>query len=483
MSFYKKHYVLALIATGMLAGCQHQQRPFADAASNAANLQAAWVELGDNGQAMARVLTRFGTAKGGNALCPLLTVDGASTRMSLRVAAGTLPLRPTASAVADSKPSVFPLSVCEASLPANARQASVAGRPLPLPKAEPQRILVLADTGCRMKKADNAFQACNDTAAWPLTTTVATATGFEPDLVLHIGDYHYRENPCPADIDGCRDSPWGYGWDAWEADFFKPAAPLLAKAAWIFVRGNHEECKRAGQGWFRFLDPRPYDDARSCNDPVNDEQANYSEPYAVTLGAGSQLIVFDSSKANKIALKPEDPQFQIYQKQFKTVAALAGKAGISTSIFTDHHPILAFSPVVGTQMVPGNRSLQSVMRSLNGLAYYPPGIQLALHGHVHAFQAIDFASSHPATIVSGNGGDNIEVALPDPLPIGSAPAEGTVVEKIAQHNSFGFMLMERRPAPAHGWTIKVYAAAGKLLTTCMQSGSHLSCDKSGFIAP
>ncbi|RDD82855.1 serine/threonine protein phosphatase [Dyella tabacisoli] len=473
-------------AIGILSGCVHP-RPHAqqaqDAASAAANIQAAWVEIGANGQAIARVVTQWDTAQGGDAACPLLHVDGSSARMSLRVAAGTMPLRPTASAAVDSKPSAFPVSVCEASLPTNAHQADVAGRPLPLPKAEPQRILVLADTGCRMKKADNVYQACNDLAAWPFATIVATAAGFEPDLVLHVGDYHYRENPCPSDIAGCRNSPWGYGWDTWQADFFTPAARLLSKAPWIVVRGNHEECKRAGQGWFRLLDPHPYAETRSCNNPVNDEQANYSEPYAVALGGGSQLIVFDSAKAHKTALEPGDAQFQIYQKQFQSVAALAAKPGISTTIFTNHHQILAFSPIAGTQMVPGTQSLQSVMRSLNGQAYYPQGIQVALHAHVHSFQAINFASDHPATIVSGNGGDNIEVALPDPLPTDAAPAPGTVIDKVAHHNSFGFMLMERRAAPASGWTFKAYTAAGKLLTTCVQNDRTLSCDKTGFIAP
>ena len=69
-----------------------------------------------------------------------------------------------------------------------------------------------------------------------------------PDLVVHVGDYHYRENACPAGDAGCSTSPWGYGWDAWDADFFTPAKRLLAVAPWIVVRGNHESCDRAGQG-------------------------------------------------------------------------------------------------------------------------------------------------------------------------------------------------------------------------------------------
>ncbi|HBO76795.1 MAG TPA: serine/threonine protein phosphatase, partial [Cupriavidus sp.] len=293
----------------------------ADAATASANIQAAWVEIGDGNQAIARAVTSYVAPAdaGTNGVCPMLTVDGKATRMTLRVGPATVPLRTTASAPADSKPSEFPVSVCEATVASTATSAAIGTQTLPLPKALPQRIVVLADTGCRLKKADNAWQACSDTDAWPLSTVATTAAGFNPDLVLHIGDYHYRENACPPDIAGCQGSPWGYGWDTWQADLFKPAAPLLAKAPWVVVRGNHEECARAGQGWSRFLDPRPFDTTRSCDDPVNDSSGNYSDPYAVSLGGGSQVIVFDSAKAGKAALPTNDPQFIAYQKQFQTV--------------------------------------------------------------------------------------------------------------------------------------------------------------------
>jgi hypothetical protein len=477
--------VLAVLCGALLlSACTTDiDTPPPDAASDAAQVQAAWVEIGDGNQALARVITTYRPGDASAPVCPQLTRDGQVSRMSLRVSAGTVPLRTTASDPADSKPSAFPVAVCEAVLPAGAQQVSVAGRTLPLPKAQPQRIAIIADTGCRMKKADNAFQACNDSGVWPFATIAASVANLAPDLVMHIGDYHYRENACPSDIAGCKDSPWGYGWDTWQADLFKPAAPLLAKAPWVVVRGNHEECARAGQGWFRFLDPRPYSTARSCDDPANDAGANYSEPYAVQLGGGSQVIVFDTAKVGRAALKTTDAQFQIYQKQFQTVAKLAGQAGMSTTIFTNHHPILAFAPIAGSTPAPGNLALQSVMSSLNAQAYYPPGVQVALHGHVHDFQAINFSSGHPATIVSGNGGDNLDVALPDPFPANLTPAPGAVIERLSHNNSFGFLMMERRAAPASGWTFKAYTAAGKLLATCNQSGTTLACDKTGFVAP
>ena len=474
--------MVAGAATLALYGCGSGSP---DAASNASNIQASWVVLGSGNQATARAITSYSAPAGGNvdAVCPMIVINGQATRMGLRVGSATVPLRPTASDPSDSKPSDFPVSVCETALPANTTDVKIAGQSLPLPVAEPQRIVVLGDTGCRMKKADNAWQACGDTQAWPFATVANTAADFKPDLVLHVGDYHYRENACPADIKGCQGSPWGYGWDTWQADLFKPAAKLLAAAPWIMVRGNHEECARAGQGWFRFLDTQPFSATRSCDNAANDGVANYSDPYAVRLGSNTQVVVFDSAKTGKVALKPTDAQFAIYQKQFQQVAALSAKAGLANTIFTNHHPILAFAPVPGSAPAPGNLALQSAMSSLYLQAYYPPGVNLALHGHVHNFQAISFKTGQPATIVSGDAGDNLDVALPDPLSASATPAPGAVIDHITHHASFGFLVMDRRAAPSTGWTFKAYSAVGKLMATCQQEGYKLDCDKTGFLTP
>ncbi|MBD2915966.1 serine/threonine protein phosphatase, partial [Burkholderia pseudomallei] len=127
----------SLAAIAALATVKHIDMP-ADPASATINVQAAWVEIGDANQAIARVITNFIPASAGDPLCPQLVIDGKLSRMTLRVAAGTAAQRPTASDPADSKPSSFPVSVCETTLPANAKDVSVASRALPLPKAEPQ---------------------------------------------------------------------------------------------------------------------------------------------------------------------------------------------------------------------------------------------------------------------------------------------------------------------------------------------------------
>ncbi len=198
-----------------------------------------WVELGPDGMSSARAIT--------DEACPLVVFDGMPTPMSIRSEPGQK--------IDNVKPAAFPVRSCEVAVPQGAVAATLDGRALPLARPNPQRILVFGDTGCRLDQ--RASQDCNDPAAWPFPKIVAAAANARPDLVIHVGDYHYRESPCPAERSGCTRSPWGYGFDAWYVDFFEPAAPLLAAAPWIMVRGNHEDCARAGEGWVRFLDRLP----------------------------------------------------------------------------------------------------------------------------------------------------------------------------------------------------------------------------------
>ena len=101
----------------------------------------AWVQAVASGGYEARALTS-------EANCPLLKSDQGDVAMTVRA----------------PENGAFPLT-CAAALPASAKNGSVGGVMLPLPVATPNRILVLGDTGCRIK--GSALQACNDPAAWP----------------------------------------------------------------------------------------------------------------------------------------------------------------------------------------------------------------------------------------------------------------------------------------------------------------------------
>src|SRR5262249_37454942 len=148
-------------------------------------------------------------------------------------------------ATAELPKASFPVRGCEAAIPPTAIAATIDGVGLPLPRANPGRIVVFGDTGCRLEHGD-PIQACTDLDGpprWPFPPLAESAAASRPDLIIHVGDYHYREMLCPADHAGCAGSPPPYGWDAWRADFFQPARPLFAAAPWIMVRGNHEDIK------------------------------------------------------------------------------------------------------------------------------------------------------------------------------------------------------------------------------------------------
>src|ERR1700722_15267980 len=170
-----------------------------------------WVQMAPGGEAEARIVIK-GVA------CPNAKLDGADAPMRVRAA-------PDAS---------FPVLICAMTLPKAVTRLSIMGADLPLPKSSPSHLVVLGDTGCRIKGV--TVQACNDPAKWPFPEVAAQAAKRKPDLVIHVGDYLYRESACPAGNAGCAGTTWGDNWATWYADFFAPAAPLLAAAPWVIVR-------------------------------------------------------------------------------------------------------------------------------------------------------------------------------------------------------------------------------------------------------
>ncbi|BBB70141.1 phosphatase [Undibacterium sp. YM2] len=436
-----------------------------------AKIQAAWVVLGENGQAIARAVTT-------DNICPSLAQDGNMVAMNHRAGPSTLPLRKTASKPEDSKPSDFPVLTCEAPLLPTTKTASVGGRDLPIPKPVAQKIIVIGDTGCRLKVADNYFQSCNDSEKWAFREMVETAARFKPDLVVHVGDYHYRENACPEGNKECAGSPWGYGWDTWQADFFTPAQALLKAAPWVVVRGNHETCVRAGQGWWRLMDPRPLKRGRDCVDESDDMRGDYSDPYAVPLGRiGSeqaQLIIFDSAKVPIKPLAKTDAAYKLYMEQFKTVNKLAESADFN--IFIDHHPVLAFAAERKKDgplnIFPGNLAMQDIMQTLNTTRLFPSKVQATLSGHVHLFEALTFSTDHPVQFVSGNGGSSLDTPLPVPLAANSTPYTEAKLDYFSNSNEVGFMTMEREQ---QSWKVQAWNKQGKLITECRMQGNKTEC--------
>jgi hypothetical protein len=457
--------VLSLALPALLAACA--SGPLAPSAPPGF---AAYVLLGEDGAASARVVLDVLDA----AACPAITVDGDRRAMAVRAAPATLPLRPNATK-SDAKPSAFPVLVCEAALPAGAASASVLGRALPQPRAEPRRIVVIGDTGCRLKKSSDEYQNCNDANTYPFATVAAAAAAWRPDLVIHVGDYHYRESPCPAGNTGCAGSPYGYGWDAWREDFFRPGAALLQAAPWVMARGNHETCDRAGQGWWRLLDPRPLQAGRDCNLPADDAIGNYSDPYAVPLGGGAQLLVADTAATTWRGLGPGDTGYEQYRASYRLLDALSQRA--DWNIGVTHHPLLGVGAEIKKGQLEwhlGDLGLQQSFGSLNP-QLLPARVQALLSGHIHLWQQLSFSSDHPTQFVAGFAGTAEDtVPLPATLPDGVTPAPGAVIEQFSSWiDGFGFMAMERG-APGV-WAVTVHDRHGALKNRCQISGRRSVC--------
>ena len=412
------------------------------------------------GALFARAITKGST-------CPNILVDGVSTPMKVRVAKTTQVdsngQYSTGSKTVPVKAD-FDVLTCEAKIADGSRWAMVNGQGLKLIKSSSQlnRVLVIGDTGCRIKgptaynngNGGDPLQDCTDDRAWPFKRIALAAASLSPDLVIHNGDIHYREGipagvevptgiagsadntaflkskPLPGDTTNTKtllDSVT-YGWEAWKQDFFIPAGPLLQAAPWAITRGNHESCFRAAAGWFHFLDPRPFPatepkytatyDPNTCSD--------YIDPISVTT-KDLQVVLLDNSglqddpgagknpgwthgdhirtarQLNAISALPfsQDSSKVTWIVTHKPLFAYAGGAGKATPRTWQYQKAIADSGVANTETYQG------------GNGKLPANAQMLHAGHIHGWQMISYpaASNLPTSFLNGVGGDTLEAGF------------------------------------------------------------------------
>lgn len=402
--------------------------------------------------------------------CPTVESAQGMLAMQIRAPQATIPAR-TNGPQADVKDAVFDVTTCEAVLPGGFKPPlRIEGVNVPAAPSTINRVVLMGDTGCRLKQSEGAYQNCNDAKAYPFEALARRAAAMNPDLVLHLGDLHYRESPCPKDRVGCTDSPWGYGYDAWRADVFSPAKALLAAAPWVFVRGNHESCQRAGVGWHRFFDASPRRAQRTCEEPSWDHEGDFSEPFAVVLDTLTQVIVFDSSFAVGQAYPKDHPVAKRYVRQLQQAQTLANEK--PRSLFLNHHPVLAFAPDKSGVPRPGHQGLGSVMKQVNPNRLLPDGVQLTINGHVHLFEALSFASAHPAALLVGNGGTQMDRGLNEAAARTAEPMPGARLQTLVTHAQFGYATLDRTPT---GWHLISWGVDGLALAECDLAGSKWVC--------
>jgi len=394
---------------------------FAASPCVAAEWPGPWVELGADGALSVRTIVAPGAA------CPAVSADGAGVATVQRGAP-------------DGK---FPLQLCEARAPAATGRLTVGGAAAPTLPATVRRIVVIGDTGCRLE--GRAIQDCGNPNAWPFAMIAGRAAAKRPDLVIHVGDYYYRVSACPVGRAGCAGSPHGDNWLTWKAELFDPAAPLLAAAPWVMVRGNHELCRRGGHGWFRLLDPHP---ARAdCLDRT--------APYRLSVG-GLALLMFDSSDADDFLTPPDKVAFYAGQLA-PLLAGVPPRAWLVT-----HRPVwgLSSGPFAGLTV---DLTEQAAIRG-----HIPANLDLVLSGHLHDFLAYDFGPERPAQLIVGNGGASLyEVMEP-----AGAEIDGLAIRRGLGLQRFGYFAMERSDA---GWDGTLYGTDDTILARCRLAGRELEC--------
>jgi hypothetical protein len=434
--------VCAAILAACVAGCGDS-----DGGSSPPTVYAAYVLLAPGGSGGTIALARAIVAPG-QPECP--TLDGDATH---------IPMSPR------HNPHAFPVDLCEAAIPfGQTLRLSWNQQVLPAVRVNPSRLLVLGDTGCE------SGDCADDQPAEPFATIAGAAAGVDPapDLILHVGDYNYRGTKGSVKVKGsdtklpvydagddapddpqCQlGSPYvsqnaDYSedpdnWDDWWHDFFQPAAPLLARAPWVFARGNHELCSRAGPGWFYFLDAGASAEIGGTGEldcpfqggdapPVDSvfDHLRFVPPYTLDLGT-LRLAVVDSANACD-GFAPEATT-RIYTDQLRQVLE-AVQPGVPTWIAT-HRPFWAATKAATSaeETPPAYDSIDSTlqeslaMAAAEGSGMLPAELRLVLAGHQHAFQSVTFfdevVGQRPPQLVIGDSG----IALDESAPHGAFDA-------------------------------------------------------------
>jgi hypothetical protein len=382
----------------------------------------AWIQYAADGEPHARAVVS-------DAACPAASAGGRALAMTLRA----------------PRTAQFPDTVCDVALTPSARRVRVGARELPIPAYDPRRIVVLGDTGCRIGML--SAQSCNDPAAWPFPQNARAIAAVHPDLIVHVGDYLYRERACPP-LARCADSPHGDGAAAWYADFLTPAAPLFATAPLVLVRGNHEECDRNGAGWFRYFDAHA---SVACT--------AVTDPYEVAFGDLS-IVAFDSAGASD--RKADPARTAVYKKQFAAASTIAKLpdlrlAEVRFQQLPRQHWFVTHRP-------PYTNDDE---RTAMGDALAP--FDAVLAGHLHLFAAMN-VESLPPLLVNGEGGASLDPNYAAFL--GFAAGDLHVQGRVFGSAHFGFGVYTRTDS---GWTISLRDIDGTERARCTLANRTARC--------
>jgi hypothetical protein len=361
----------------------------------------------------------------------------------------------------------FPITVCEAKLQPNTgyrvANSSFSIAPVTL---DPKKIAVFGDTGCK------TAVCANNSPAEPFKSLTEQGAALKPHLLLHMGDLNYRgTNGAIIGKTYAYDAgDGGYGgpscgindtyysqnafnsprpdiWSNWYDDFFSATKAISATAPWIFARGNHELCSRAGVGWFYFFGP-----GASLENGIDQQQCPFQGQYTQPpTSASAHIIIQDiysidlkplslwiMDSANACDASADNDLTKIYQQQYQTLQINSKRIESKPAWLISHRPIWGVEDPTTKDTL--NIMLQKALSNTKQ-GKLPSQISLSIAGHMHIYQSSTFAShtGRPPQIVVGNSGvslNNTNAFSEFSYLLDNSKAI------VNQQGKFGFLMME-----------------------------------------
>lgn len=401
--------------------------------------------------------------------------------------------------------SIFDLIVCETPMPAHWDSATLVqsaanpvavtltggdGAAIVLPGAArvgasgPPEFVAIGDTGCRGAQNPRGSQVCDrppqgQETGFFFEKLMAQATALSPDFILHLGDYRYDKE---AQYTGHQ------SWDMWQSDFFQRVRlGPLTQAPWAMVRGNHEECDLAGQGWFLFFGPPvPAGNCASTSDSsiaptwyfdVVDRTQPTASPHRFVVLDTSQTVHRQSAAWDRavaeMAIAVEAAQTPGWSGSARASAWLVMHKPVwAADDFhnppeqADYHTGAALAEAMGQRGTPACTSYDAATC----------GVRAVLAAHLHIVQTmVASGATLPQQYVVGNSGVRLDHAVHpsgctmalNPQGFGGQQVQGQVAYVRARvpggtgNGDFGFSLFRRGPDSSQsGWTATAYFVDG-----------------------
>ncbi len=337
-------------------------------------------------------------------VCPTAHVDGKEVMMSTRSISNNIEM------------------ICELIVEKGVRDIHISGMQVPTLPKKFNKIAFIGDTGCRI----NAFyqQECNSKESWPLKKNLDAIASHRPDLIIHVGDYHYRKSKC-RHKKKCG-SIYGYDTEAWYADWFDPAKDVMLKSPFLFVRGNHENCNNAHKGWFQYFDPYPF---------LPEKCEDFVQSWSLDIGL-MKFFVFDSSFGKDIYTSKDE--INALKTQFSRLIDGNSKKPIW---FLTHKPLWRASKKTLFALKKYGNFAQ--IKAFGNR--FPNNVTAVVSGHIHIAQVL-LMNEAPDQIIVGNGGALLHAQDQDPtykdVEFHYSKSKHYIAHKIKNVFGFGFAILD-----------------------------------------